>query len=142
MARKRERHAGHPVLWLLLGFFCGVVAMLGAVLMLGGESASEGVLTAAPAPGHDPVQTPALTGAPPAGGPVAPIAPPSPVEPLAPLQDSGVSPNLPTVQPDGPTAPPVPARPVPARPAPSSSRSNADQIAEDLAASGMTARTR
>jgi protein TonB len=159
MARRRDRdEGGHPVFWLLLGFLCGVVAMLGALLLLlSGEVTGEGDSAPPPAPpqASAPVEIPPLKGAPPPGGPVVLVPPPS-VEPLPPIQEPVVRPTLPTFRPESQAAParPAPARPAPpatkpaaaprppARPVPPARRSNTDQMAEDAAASGMTARTR
>lgn len=129
----------HPVFWLLLGFLCGVMAAIGGLLLLSGERTGDGDAAAATSAASAPIETPALRGAPPPGGPVIP--PPS-VEPATPVQESVVRPTLPTFD---PAAPASPIRPAPAAaPTPRSapSRSKADQMAEDAAASGMTARTR
>jgi hypothetical protein len=157
MARKRERDGGgHPLFWLLLGFICGVMAMLGGLLLLlNGEETGDSLPAVAPPE----AAAPALNGAPLPGGPVVLIPPPS-VEPLAPIQEPVVQPTLPTLptfRPDSQAAPAqaAPVRPAPpvatkptapsrptARPRPPAGRSSADQMAEDAAASGMTARTR
>ncbi len=141
MARKRDRDAGgHPVFWLLLGFLCGVMAMLGGLLLLlNGDPAGESDPASPPPEAAVPFEMPALEGASPPGGPVVLIPPPT-VEPATPIQEPVVRPTLPTFRPETPPAATKPA--AAPRPAPSASRSNADQVAEDAAASGMTARTR
>ncbi len=154
MARKRHRDAGgHPVFWLLLGFLCGVMAMLGGLLLLlNTDMAGESDPELPPPEVAAPIELPALEGASPPGGPVVLIPPPI-VEPATPIQEPVVRPTLPTFRPETQSAPvkPAPTRPSPPaatkpaaapRPAPSAGRSNADQVAEDAAASGMTARTR
>ncbi len=150
MARKRDRdEGGHPVFWLLLGFLCGVMAMLGALLLLLSDVTGEGDPASIPPEVSAPVAIPPLDGAPPPGGPVVLIPLPS-VEPAMPIQEPVVRPTLPTFRPEPQAAPARPAPPVATKPAaaprptarPPAGRSNADQMAEDAAASGMTARTR
>src|SRR5689334_16886755 len=110
MARKRDRDEGrHPVVWLLLGFVCGVTAMLGALLLLlnsaggeGGDDASEPEVSAR-------IAIPPLQGAPPPGGPVVLIPPPAAVEPATPIQEAVAPPALPTFQPEPQGAPAKPA---------------------------------
>ncbi len=133
MARKRDpEHSGHPLFWLLLGFLCGVMATLG-VFLLGSKDAGDDEQLVVPSDISVPIEPPVLKGAPPPGGVLVP--PPS-VEPATPIQEPIARPVLPTFRPE-PQAAPVNSAP---RPAPG--RSNADQMAEDAAASGMTSRTR
>lgn len=125
MARNREPGGGFPLFWLLLGFLCGVMATLGVLLLSSGPPGEDDPATAPPEVVL-PVEAPALVGAPPS------------VEPAMPIQEPVVRPTLPTFQPESQGAP-VEAGP---QPEPAPGRAAADQMAEDAAASGMTARTR
>jgi hypothetical protein len=136
MARKAEpERGGYPVFWLLLGFLCGVMATLGVLLLSSGPPGEGRPATAPDA--SIPIKPPALVGAPPLDG-AAPITPPPSVEPATPIQEPVVRPTLPTFRPDSQDAPAVAAP----RSAPAPGRSAADQMAEDVAASGLTARMR
>jgi hypothetical protein len=145
MARKQDRgEGGHPVFWLLLGFLCGVMATLGALLLLIGRFGAE----AEPAVASPVVSIPI----PPPGGPVILAPSPLSVDAATPIQEPVARPTLPTFKPEPapePAAKAAPRLPPPAtkpaatpRPAAPPRRSTADQIAEDAAASGMTTRTR
>jgi hypothetical protein len=133
MARRKD-DGGHPIFWLLLGFLGGVAGTFGALLLLSAEVTGAGESL----PADDPVLTgqrpPSLDGAPPPGGVVSPPA--GPVVP-APLPDQVPQPQGQPRFPDSPPSTPSP-KPAPRAAAPSGDA----QIAEDAAASGMTARTR
>jgi hypothetical protein len=143
MARRRDDdEGGYPLFWLLLGFCCGVVATLGALLLLSGEPARPAPAVPAAAPPARPAPAPAPV------VPSAPLVSPKPAPERRPdvasLQPRPAPPRLHVTPqhpaPRHPVVKPAARRVEPAeRPAPRRSR---DQIAEDAAAAGMTARTR
>jgi hypothetical protein len=142
MARRKD-DGGHPIFWLLLGFLGGVAGTLGALLLLSSEVTGTGE----PPPIDDPVimgePTP-LDGAPPAPGtvmaplPGAVVPAPLPAQVPQPQTQPRFPTEAPAAAPAAPAAKPAPRPPAPRAAAPS----NEAQIAEDAAASGMTARTR
>ena len=142
MAKRKDDGSGHPFFWLLLGFLCGVVGTLGALLLLSSDVTGPGSSPTSPdAIGHVP-----LAGA---SSPETATPPPTPQVtargqvPVPPVEalDHPKPPVFETAKP----APPRPVAPAPIpgavkRPAaPAQSRS---QIDEDAAASGLTSRTR
>jgi len=122
MARRKDDGGGRPFFWLLLGFLCGVVGTLGALLLLSSQVTGT----------SGPAEPAAVEEASPSAGAGAPTVAPLPQSP--PPLEAAPAP-LPVPPPKGAPAPAAAPR------APAAPNTDA-QIAEDAAASGMTARTR
>jgi hypothetical protein len=135
VAHERERRGeGHPLFWLLLGFLCGVMATLGVLLVSSGRGPANGVTVKIPLP----VALPQAPAAAPSPKPAVIKRPPNVEIPSRGQAEPRTAAHPPRAAPDPPGR--RPSDPTVLRP--EHRPCSADQMAEDAAASGMTARSR